>query len=490
MIIDKIRLLFISIPDTTSIENKRAGLNKEYNDLNAFASSDELEHYEQLRDFVLSDEFKHRKEGIKAQKFKDTEEYKKLQRYNNLKKKPDIKIYLKVANSQLLNEFNQIEKSDKLKELNELEQYVNSNEFAQQKSNTSKKEFVQTEAYQKEQKFKQLVKDPSIKKYFKFKESNKYKTYIDVKNTEEIKEYYELEAFINSEEFKKVKEYMGMSPKKKFEQSEEYENLQEYLKLKNSDKIKWFYRFNGHAKFDEIRKWDVSFEDDFESSKLDAQKWLTKYYWADKMLNETYSVSTDKHLVTDGKNLEIGNSNLSIITKKEQTQGQGWHPKHGFHKTLFEYTSGLINNGHKFRQKNGLFETKIKINNSDITHAFWLITEQILPQINIFKFQNGKLELGHFWRDDTNKKKVGKQLLKINASKFVNNYFIFSLEWYPEKIIWKINEKVILTQKKAIPDQPMYLNLSSGVYNGVSEVSLPATMDIDWVKCYRSTEAG
>ena len=83
---------------------------------------------------------------------------------------------------------------------------------------------------------------------------------------------------------------------------------------------------------------------------------------------------------------------------------------------------------------------------------------------------------------------MNKKIRKKAAEKYTGDYFIYSIEWTPEKLVWKINNKQVLTQTRGIPSEAMYLVLSAGVTNGVTEHQLPAKMEIDWVKIYQKAE--
>ena len=98
-----------------------------------------------------------------------------------------------------------------------------------------------------------------------------------------------------------------------------------------------------HKRFAWHRTWNLTFSDEFSESKLDTSKWLTRYYWGDKMLKDTYSLSIDKHLVTDGSNIILENGRLHLVTQKESVKGKSWDARYGFSTRNFDYTSGLIN---------------------------------------------------------------------------------------------------------------------------------------------------
>jgi len=110
--------------------------------------------------------------------------------------------------------------------------------------------------------------------------------------------------------------------------------------------------------------------------------------------------------------------------------------------------------------------------------------EKITPEINVFKYglkSNSKLEVANYWNGDSSVKKLGG----LNFSK---DYFIYSLEWTPEKLVWKINDVVLYEQTKGVPEEPMYVVLSSGILKDES-FNGQVAMEVDWVRAYvRSNE--
>lgn len=483
--ISRLRLHLGFIPSTADIEARRAALLQEYNDMLEYAKSKELARYNELKEIISKPDFALRKKNIMSQKFTDTEEYAKLKEHQSLKKSAAFKTYFKVAASSDLDSYKNTDQSAELKEYIRLDQYINSPEFIQMQNSTGKKEFKKTEAWQQFLRHKELAKSPSIKKYYKFKQSKAFKIYEEIADSAELKNYLALEEFVNSADFAKVREYMMLSPKKKLQASEEFAQEQEYKNLDRSEKIRWYFSVSNSNKFDEIKKWTLTFEDDFTSTKLDEKKWLTKYFYGETILKDSYTLAKDKHFVTDGNNLEIADSHLTIITKKEQINGKAWFPQIGFSPKQFEYTSGHVNTGKAFRQQYGKFEIKAKVS-PGVTHSCWMAGEQALPHINIFQYDKNKLKIGHFW-GQLSKNGHNKKIAAFYSSKFKSDYFIVTLEWTPEKLTWKINEMEAMSSNANIPDKPLYVALNSGIYTMVRDDKLPATFEIDWIKCYKTT---
>ncbi len=474
-------------PSTAKIESEEAALIKDFNDFNEYTDSAELKRYEELEKIINTGEFSDKKKTIKAQKFAGTDEFKKQQEYLKLKKAKHIKNYYKTKSSKELEEYLKVDGSDELKKYEKLAEYVNSKEFAEEKQNTGN-EFKNSAAFQKQQEYAGMQKSSSIRNYFKFKTSPLLENFQRLDGSEEIAGYENLEKFVNSEEFKKVKDYMALSPQKKYEQSEEYKLEQEYLDLKKSEKIIWYYKLKKQNDFHKITDWELTFEDDFTDGKPDTKKWMNNYFWGDVLLKDTYALPGDKHFYTDGKNIEIQNSILKIITKKEEAEGKIWNPLLGFQHQQFKYTSGLISTGKGFRQKYGLFKAKVRFSGTPLRQAVWMIAEKILPHVDIAKLEKNKLHLGNFWGNISEKGGVNKKIVKKGGSKFTSDFYIYSFEWTPDKVSWKINDLEIMSHNQGIPQEPMYIGFSAGVSGTVADHQLPAGMEVDWVKIYRKKE--
>jgi hypothetical protein len=116
-----------------------------------------------------------------------------------------------------------------------------------------------------------------------------------------------------------------------------------------------------------------------------------------------------------------------------------------------------------------------------------MVDNVILPQINIAKLNKNKLELGQI-TGSIERKSIQDQIFKMNGNKFVNQYFIYTLEWSPHQLIWKINDKVIVKQRNTLPEKELSLLFTAGIFNGAEPVGLPASMKVDWVRCYQEAK--
>jgi beta-glucanase (GH16 family) len=178
---------------------------------------------------------------------------------------------------------------------------------------------------------------------------------------------------------------------------------------------------------------------------------------------------------TEKDNFEIRNSILKIITKPQKVQGKVWSSADGFKTKEFAFTSGLINTGKSFRQKYGTFSAKIKLGDASAKSAFWMLADQITPHIDVCRTLNGKVAVNYF-------SSVNKKAKASVGSKYANDYFIFTLEWSADKLVWKINNTEVLTQTSDVPQEPMYILFSGGLDKPVNSMT---SMEIDWVRVFQ-----
>ncbi len=468
----------------TSTKKYEAAMNKEMEEFerfNKFEQSQLLKRFQELDMLIHSGEFEKKVHSLKYARFKDTEQFRQLEQYNSMKGSSDIKSFLKFAKAGYPQRIEKIESSATLKEYNRLHDFFNSPEFHAAKVN---KGFKESEAHLELKKFNSISKESEIRFYNKLKKSNEYKTWLKTMNSNRLNTFFELEAIVQSDEFIEFKTFMD--DKKRYKKSEEARLINEFGTLKKNDEIKWYIEKKNNDPFKEIRKWKQTFHDDFDGLKLDNSKWMTGYYWGKALLNETYVLAGEKQFFRD-ENIEMRDSVVRLTTRKEHVQGKTWDPVHAFLKKDFEYTSGLISTGQSFRQKHGKFEAKVRFSEANpVINAFWMVGEKITPQVDVFKSSatNGKsIECGIHATNGSND--VIHNLKAIKGTRFTGDYLIYSLEWSDEAIVWKINGLEVNRETNNLPDEPMYLLFCTTLPQEPDDKKMPATMEIDWVRCYQ-----
>ncbi len=476
--------IFGRIPKTEEVEANDKALREEYAQYTQFTNTPEYKRYAELKEFVGSGEIQRVKEELNLLKYPNSELHQKELEYKKLSKSKPIKNYLRVKNTKELEDFKAYELSGKPLKFKELKNFVESQTYTSQRAEHKKNK---TEEYEKELEYKKLKKDKELKHFLKLKKWQPFIDYFELEDSETIQNYLELEKYIGSKEFIERKSYL--KTKNKFEKSDAFQKLKEYDELRKSSKIVWFHSLENTSKFDEIKRWELSFHDDFDEKTL-SKNWITRYFWGEALLNKSYSLAGDKHFYPDTENIEIADSTLKIKTQKQNAEGLAWDKKYGFVPKSFQYTSGIINTGQAFRQKNGRFEAKLKFSNTPgVYHAFWLVGDTMLPHIDILRKEakGASFKSSLFWQNGNDKKPQSVKS-SLNGFNFSSDFFILGIDWLQDKIVWKINGVPYMETSQHLPEEPVYLVISSGVSEDASEANLPALLEVDWIKCWREVE--
>jgi beta-glucanase (GH16 family) len=476
--------LFGRFPKTEDYEQHDKALREEYAEFLRFSESDEYKHFLSLKEFVESGEAERLKGELSQLRYQGSQEQVKEAEFFALKKNKTLNNYFRLKDSDKLNLFKAVELSGKPFRFEELQHLVSSPDYREHRRDHKQNK---SDEYQKEIEYHTLRKDKELNQYLKLKRWKPIQDYFELEGSQTVERYYELETYIATSEFIERKAYL--LSKNKFEQTQEYKSLVQYNELKKSSKILWFQKLLKSNKFDEVKRWKLSFSDDFQEAKLDAKVWLTKYFWGEALANKSYSLAGEKQAYSNGENIELGENSLKIVTRKQTTQGLSWDSRYGFVPNTFEYTSGIINTGQSFRQQYGRFEAKLRFNMvPNVYHAFWLVGDKMLPHIDIVR-QNGskkpKVQGSLFWNEG-NKTRSVKPMR--NGFNFNDNFFILGVDWTPGKMVWKINGIPYMETDKNLPNGPAYIVFSSGVTGVPDDNQLPAKFEIDWVKCWRDPQ--
>ena len=502
---------------------------KKFNDLK---DSEKIKEYDALLEYVKEGQFTKEKEEIKKQVFKGSVEerhlldftsleksagiraYKelhqseilkkhenfskseKLKKYSQLNTEPDadkqkqkelktlkhdpeIKAYFKFEKSNKLKLYHEIAGSHDLKKYEELKAFVEKGEFKErEKFLKDKKKFEKSEAYKKYSRFKQLAADTDVKFFLKFDKSSLYRNYLDVTGSFDLKRHNELTEIVSSEEFMQRKAYL--EDKNKWQKTEEYAKQQEYLSMKKLPHLVKYFSYKGGNAFDFFRKWEVSFEDDFNAAKLDKNKWSDKTYISDKMLGDNYSMAGDLQVYTDGANVKT-NGKLAIEVRKEKKTGKVWQVSSGFLPVELDYTSGIVSSWPSFAQEDGIFEAKIKFAPIKQTvGSFYLSGEQNMPRVNLLE-AGAKNRVGIISSANGKTNVVGLDISNLKR----DQWYIFTVEKEGSNIVWKINESEVFRAQNPFDKEKLHLNASVLVVDEVPGSQLPAAFEVNWVKCYR-----
>lgn len=458
------------IPSTAKIEEEEKALIAEFEKLQSFAESKQLARYNELHELVNSAAYVQKKKEIESLRYKGSEEFLKEKEFNSLKKAKDLLLYFSTVGGSTLRKFQELDGSEKILKYESLKELVSGAEF---KAKMKDKEFDSSPEAKKLAEFRQLNGSQEIRDFYRFKASKELANFKNVDGSQKLARYNELKEFTSSKEFADRKAYLLDA--KRFEKHEEYKEHEEYGKLKNEADIIWYFKVKDSKKFDVLRHRELIFSDEFDSDKLDSQKWITNYFWGEKLLKDRYSIDTDLHFYTEKENFEVRNSFLKIITKPQKMNGKAWSPVNGFTTKEFGYTSGLVNTGKSFRQKFGTFIAKIKLGDPSAKSAFWLLGENMTPHIDICRTTGGKVWFDIF----PGANKVVKSTV---GGKYAGDSYIFTLEWTSASLVWKVNGVEAFRQTENVPQEAMYINFAGGLNKPINGQT---AMEIDWIRVYQ-----
>ncbi|MDB4583120.1 hypothetical protein N9164_08210 [Draconibacterium sp.] len=458
---------FKDIKPVETIECNRDKLWKEYKEFLKVEESEELQRYLKLEKWINSNEFKKKKAEIQALKFKTSDEYSELKEYQKLKRSSKIKKYLKVEGSRELMRFDALKSSALIDEFKKLKVFVDSNKFEK------------VEANEKQYRYKQLTAGDDIKFFLKFEKTSLYKNYLNVKDSLDLKRYMVLEKVTKTKEF--VERRAFLEDKKRWFKTKEYAQEQEFLKMKAQPEFKNYFKHKGTTNFDKFKEWEVAFEDNFSSSKLDSEKWSNVGLVAEKTLGDNYSLPGDLHVLTGGKNVQTGGK-LTVSVKKEKAKGKVWQMPAGFVPAEFDYTSDLVTTGKSFWLDDGIVEAKIKFNPlKEVVSSLYLCGENNTTRINLLEMgtQNN---VGVLTLNGSGKiKNEGFDISKLKKGQS----YIFTLKKTGSLLKWKINDTEVFSLQNPSLNFPLHINASSMVIYDLPGANKPVNFEINWVRCYR-----
>ncbi len=117
-----------------------------------------------------------------------------------------------------------------------------------------------------------------------------------------------------------------------------------------------------------------------------------------------------------------------------------------------------------------------------------MASEKNLPHVDILKLgqeKNAYCDGPSLRQCQPTRKVPESRKAEFSGLDVSQDYFIYTLEWTKDKLTWKINDVVVNEQSQGIPQEEMYLVFSSSITGKADGTGLPASMEIDWVRCYR-----
>jgi beta-glucanase (GH16 family) len=460
------------IKSTSKLETAHEALLADYQMFCEFEKSAELKEYNELDKLVNSQAFLQNKKEIQHLVFKGSKEAAELAEFHKLSKNSRLHKFYATSNSDELKRFERISGSETMKKYKELKTSVEKHSLTALKNmDKNSKEYALYAEFEK-------LKDSDDLVFFRdFRKSAAYQNYELMLNSAEHKRHDELQKMTGSDEFKARIAYLEDTHK--WDKTEEHAKEVRYAELKKSPQLANYLKYTNLNAFDFFRKWELVFEDRFKAGKLDTANWMAQTYSASQTIGRNFSQPGDLQAFTEGRNVSVELNTLKIEVRKEKTHGMQWQVPFGFMEQEFDYSSGVVSTAGTEWWEHGILEAKVKYAPSaHLVDAIYLLGEQNSPQVNLVEM-GVKNRVGLLTKSNEG---IQAECESISGLK-VGEFYIFRLEWDAHSLVWKINNREILTVTNRVPAIKMHLNAASIV---VSEpTDLPHRFEIDWVRFYQ-----
>lgn len=225
------------------------------------------------------------------------------------------------------------------------------------------------------------------------------------------------------------------------------------------------------------------FSDEFDGATLDRAKWVTQYWHGRTNPPEVQYYADDVFHIEDGilhiRARKLGAQQAAVFSTPDAS---------------VSYASGLISTDGKFTFRYGTAEMRAKVpRGKGLWPAFWLLSEgtALRPEIDVMEMlghQTNRVHMTLHMPDASSRDQQARA--SFRGPDFAHDFHIFSVQWSPDAIIWRIDGVERFSVRRNIPQVPMYLiaNLAvGGAWPGAPDRTTPqqASFDIDYIRVYQ-----
>lgn len=185
--------------------------------------------------------------------------------------------------------------------------------------------------------------------------------------------------------------------------------------------------------------WRLVFQDDFNGSKLDADRWVTCYDWNKRGCTNTGNDEAQWYLP---EQVSVGGGALTLSAERRSTRGSDGRN--------YPWTSGMISTGrdHWYGSPRrtftyGYFEAAIRIPpEGGMFPAFWLMpaSRYTPPEVDIMEFfeTTEKVRMYVHWRDRAGVNH--RESATYGPVDFPARYHVFGLLWERDELTWYVDD--------------------------------------------------
>ena len=277
------------------------------------------------------------------------------------------------------------------------------------------------------------------------------KRYRQVDKSSELATYNELKGTVDSLEFQANKGAFRRTLLGKLrwlstpmhQQEKQLQSL-----AKNADII--LYLTHTAEQIQELESYKTVWAEEFEKGKL-SDSWQTGFLYASPTLKKDHSHVSEQQAYTQGKNTQVANNTLHILTKKEKVTAAAWHPTKGMIMHNFAYTSDVWHTAEAVAPTAGVLQAKVRYTGK-AQHVLCLTNSN-----------------------------AQKALPILPANKIEKNA-IYTIVWNEKEVINYVNNVEVARTKNPLSGEVLHLLVRS--YLPENQKAGAGQLDIDWVRIY------
>lgn len=277
------------------------------------------------------------------------------------------------------------------------------------------------------------------------------KRYRQVEKSSELATYNELKGTVDSLEFQANKGAFRRTLLGKLrwlstpmhQQEKQLQSL-----AKNADII--LYLTHTAEQIQELESYKTVWAEEFEKGKL-SDSWQTGFLYASPTLKKDHSHVSEQQAYTQGKNTQVANNTLHILTKKEKVTAAAWHPTKGMIMHNFAYTSDVWHTAEAVAPTAGVLQAKVRYTGK-AKHVLCLTNSN-----------------------------AQKALPILPANKIEKNA-IYTIVWNEKEVINYVNNVEVARTKNPLSGEALHLLVRS--YLPENQKAGAGQLDIDWVRIY------
>jgi beta-glucanase (GH16 family) len=237
--------------------------------------------------------------------------------------------------------------------------------------------------------------------------------------------------------------------------------------------------------------WKLAFQDDFRGHSLNTKVWRTCFWWA----TTTCSIDPNHELeLYNPSDVSVSGGVLQLRARK--------HSMVGWNGRTYSYTSGMVMSGGRAGQRPGFAFTygkavaRVKVpKGAGLLPAFWLLPASgaSRPEIDAMEIlgSSPNIDRMHIHYVGAGGRPVGAGA-SWTGGDFSAGWHTFAVDWEPNGIVWSVDgvARWRVTDRAAIPNQPMYLLLTlavGGDFPGAPTAStaFPSSLQVKYVRVWQ-----